>query len=113
MCSYVMIYDRAREKPSAVYIFEASKGRVTSLKYGPYDNGHLVIGFDTGIIAILDSIHLKKLFERQIFEVDRPVQSITFDPTNLVIATTDDGEVVSLSLCESKVKYTYLDMGQN
>jgi len=51
-----MIYDRAREKPSAVYIFEASKGRVTCLKYGPYDNGHICVGFDTGVIAILDSI---------------------------------------------------------
>lgn len=112
-CSYVMIYDRAREKPSAVYIFEASKGRVTCLKYGPYDNGHICVGFDTGVIAILDSIQLRKLFERQIFEVDTPVQSLTFDPTNLVIATTNDGEVVALSLLESKVKYTYLDMGSN
>ena len=63
-----MIYDRAREKPSAVYIFEALKGKVTALKYGPYDNGHIVVGFDSGIIAILDTISLKKLFERQIFE---------------------------------------------
>ena len=108
-----MIYDRAREKPSAVYIFEAAKGRVTALKYGPYDNGHIVVGFDTGIIAILDSVQLKKLFERQIFEVDTPVQCITFDPTNLVIASTSDGEVISLSLLENKVKYTYLDMGAN
>lgn len=63
-CSYVMIYDRAREKPSAVYIFEAAKGRITALKYGPYDNGHVVVGFDTGMIAILDAIQLRKLFER-------------------------------------------------
>ena len=59
-----MIYDRAREKPSAIYIFEISKGRVTALKYGPYDNGHIVVGFESGVIAILDAIHLKKLFER-------------------------------------------------
>jgi len=89
------------------------KGRVTALKYGPYDNGHIVVGFDTGVIAILDSVKLQKLFERQIFEVDTPVQRITFDPTNLIIASTDDGEVVSLSLLENKVKYTYLDMGAN
>ena len=94
----MMIYDRAREKPSAVYIFEAGKGKVTALKYGPYDNGHIVVGFDTGVIAILDAIHLKKLFERQIFEADTPVQCITFDPTNLVIASTIDGEVVALAI---------------
>jgi hypothetical protein len=108
-----MIYDRAREKASSVYIFEQGKGRITALKYGPYDNGHIVVGFDTGIIAILDSIKLQKLFERQIFEAQTMVKCITFDPTNLVIATTDDGEIVSLSLLESKVKYTYIDMGAN
>ena len=108
-----MIYDRAREKPSAVHIFEASKGRVTCLKYGPYDNGHIIVGLDTGVIVILDSIALKKMFERQIFEVGMPVRCISFDPTNLVIASTDDGEVVSLSLIENKVKYTYLDMGSS
>ena len=112
-CAYVMIYDRSREKPSAVYIFDSSKGRVTALKYGPYDNGHVVVGFESGIIAILDAIHLRKLFERQIFEVDSAVHCITFDPTHLVIASTADGEVVSLSLVETKVKYTYLDMGAN
>lgn len=112
-CAYVMIYDRAREKASSVYIFEQAKGQITALKYGPYDNGHIVVGFDTGVIAILDSIKLQKLFERQIFEANTRVQCITFDPTNLVIASTDDGEVVSLSLLENKVKYMYLDIGEN
>ena len=46
---------------------------MTALKYGPYDNGHIVLGFETGVIAILDSIKLQKLFERQIFEIDTPV----------------------------------------
>lgn len=59
-----MIYDRTKDKPSAVYIFDSSKGRVTALKYGPFDNGHIVIGFDTGLLVILDSIHLRKMFER-------------------------------------------------
>ena len=59
-CAFVMIYDRAREKPSSVYIFESSKGCITELKYGPYDNGHIVLGFDTGVIAILDSLKLQK-----------------------------------------------------
>lgn len=53
------------------------------------------------------------MFERQIFSDTSVVQSITFDPTNLVIVSTSEGDVVSLSLVESKVKYTYLDMGAN
>ena len=112
-CPYVMIYDRAQEKPNSVYIFDKSKGNITCLKYGPYDNGHIVVGFSSGIIAILDTLSLAKLFERQTFEVGTAVRCITFDPTNLIIASTDDGEVVSLSLLESRVKYTYLEMGGN
>ena len=46
---------------------------MTALKYGPYDNGHIVVGFDSGIIVILDTIQLLKLFERQIFTGGRPV----------------------------------------
>ena len=37
---------------------------MTALKYGPYDNGHIVVGFDTGVVAILDAVKLQKLFER-------------------------------------------------
>ena len=51
------------------------------------------------------------MFERQIFEVGTPIRSITFDPTHLILASTDDGEVVSLSLMESRFKYTYVEMG--
>ena len=61
----------------------------------------------------MDTLSLAKLFERQTFEVGTAVRCITFDPTNLIIASTDDGEVVSLSLLESRVKYTYLEMGGN
>ena len=112
-CSFVLIYDRHKETIVAVYIFEQEKGQITQVKYGPYDNGHIVLGFSTGIISILDSVSLTKLFDKQIFEEGQSVAGITFDPTNLVIATSDLGEVVSLSLVENRVKYTYIELGQN
>ena len=83
------------------------------MKYGPYDNGHIVLGFSTGIISILDSVSLTKLFDKQIFAEGQCVAGITFDPTNLVIATSEMGEVVSLSLVENRVKYTYIELGTN
>ena len=70
-----------------------------------------MVGFETGSLVILDSSDLTKLFERQIFNYGDSVQQITFDPTNLVIASSYSGEVISISLVEHKVKYTYLDMG--
>ena len=112
-CSFVLIFDRVQLIPVAVYIFEEEKGTITSIKYGPYDNGHIVVGFSTGIIAILDSISLTKLFDKQIFASGESTVGITFDPTNLVIATSASGEVVAISLVENKVKYTYIELGQN
>ena len=112
-CAFVMIYDRIKLGPVATYIFEEEKGTITSIKYGPYDNGHVVVGFSTGIITILESISLTKLFDKQIFANGSSAEGITFDPTNLVIATAADGEVVAISLVENKVKYTYIELGQN
>ena len=112
-CSFVLIYDRNKMCPVAVYIFEEEKGTITSIKYGPYDNGYIVIGFSTGIIAILEPISLTKLFDKQIFASGEKAIGITFDPTNLVIATAADGEAVAISLVENKVKYTYIELGQN
>ena len=66
-CSFVLIYDRIKCSIAAVYIFELEKGQITQVKYGPYDNGHIVLGFSTGIISILDSVSLTKLFDKQIF----------------------------------------------
>ena len=111
-CSFVLIYDRVKQSPVAVYIFEEEKGKITSIKYGPYDNGHIVVGFSTGIVAILESISLTKLFDKQIFASGAGTVGITFDPTNLVIATAADGETVAISLVENKVKYTYIELGQ-
>ena len=111
-CAFVLIYDRVKQGPVAVYIFEEEKGTITSIKYGPYDNGHIVVGFSTGIVAILESISLTKLFDKQIFASGEGTAGITFDPTNLVIATATDGEAVAISLVENKVKYTYIELGQ-
>ena len=41
---------------------------ITALNYGPYDNGHIILGFNTGFIMILNSIDLAGMFRIQIFE---------------------------------------------
>ena len=35
---------------------------VTTLGYGPYDNGYVVIGFRSGYVLIFDTINLDKIF---------------------------------------------------
>ena len=79
-----------------------------SIRYGPYDNGHIVCGLSNGTLLIFSSIDLTKLLQMQIFLV--PIVQIAFDPTKLVIATSMKGEVAALSLIQNKVKYVYVEM---
>jgi hypothetical protein len=41
---------------------------ITALSYGPYDNGHIIVGFNTGFILILNSLDLSGLFRIQVFD---------------------------------------------
>ena len=36
--------------------------KITALNYGPYDNGHIILGFNTGFILILNSLDLAGMF---------------------------------------------------
>lgn len=40
---------------------------ITALNFGPYDNGHVVLGFNTGAILILNSFDLSSMFRLQVF----------------------------------------------
>lgn len=51
------------------------------------------------------------MYETKIFK--HSVQSITFEPTNLLIVTSVKGDTAAVSLIENKVKYTYLEMGKD
>lgn len=57
------LYDRTVDRVIGSYIFELEKGEITSLAYGPYDNGHICVGFSRGLLTVLNPIDLHKLFE--------------------------------------------------
>jgi hypothetical protein len=50
-----------------VHIFPPEYGILTCLKYGPYDNGHIVAGFESGSLAILDGVNLDKLLDKDLY----------------------------------------------
>ena len=79
------------------------------MKFGPYDNGHIIVGLSNGMVLVFSSLDLTKLFEYQLF--NDSVSNITFDPTNLVIVSSITGEIAGISLIENKFKYLYLDVG--
>ena len=70
------------------------------------------MGLQSGDLVILETINLTKLFHKQIFKM-APLRQITFDPTQLVICSSDRGDVAAVSLIESKVKYIYLEFEED
>ncbi len=104
-----MIYNRSINQPSVIKLLD-SFARIKCLKYGPYDNGHIVAGLSNGMILVFSSLDLTKLYQYNLFA--SPISNITFDPTNTVIATSLYGDVGGISLIENKVKYVYVDLGK-
>ena len=47
--------------------------------YGPYDNGHILLGLTTGDFIAFDSMQLTKIVNIKIS--DSPVTSISLEPT--------------------------------
>ena len=105
----MLIYDRQKNQPTIIKLID-SFARIMCLKYGPYDNGHVIAGLSNGMILVFSSIDLAKLYQYKIFA--SPISQITFDPTNLVIVTSLYGDVGGISLIENKVKYLYVELGK-
>jgi hypothetical protein len=55
-----------------------SRGHISALQYGPYDNGHILVGLTTGDFFAFDSISLRKLCNVKIS--NSPITSITIEP---------------------------------
>jgi hypothetical protein len=50
----LMIYDREQSHKSVVRLFK-SRGTITCVQYGPYDNGHILVGTSTGDFFAFDT----------------------------------------------------------
>ena len=106
---------------------------ITEVNYGPYDNGHICLGFNTGHILILNSFDLASIYRTQVFQSLTPselvpVSQITFDPLNMMLVTSLDSFkdcpashptdrltyaplLAGISLIHSQADYKYLQMG--
>ena len=85
--------------------------QITAINFGPYDNGHLLLGLATGVLLAFDVVNgFDLVFQMQLCQA--PLTQIAFDPTQLVLvscATT--GHIYAVSLIDKKFEYVYLDLG--
>jgi hypothetical protein len=44
-----------------------TSAHITVVNYGPYDNGHICVGFSTGHVLILNSFDLASIYRTQVF----------------------------------------------
>lgn len=79
---YLMMYDREMSAKSVSKAYK-SHGHITCMHYGPYDNGHILVGLSTGDFFAFDSITLNKLCNVKI--ASAPITSITCEPTCLLL----------------------------
>ena len=87
-----------------------SRGFITSLAYGPYDNGHVLVGTSTGDFLAFNSMNLRKICNVKV--ANYPVTSITIEPTqSVLLGVHDTQEVISLTFIENKYKYVYIELG--
>jgi len=72
---------------------------VTAINYGPYDNGHVMVGFKDGTLMTIDYSTLKVIDTKRVFEYEA-VTAINFEPTRLIFVGSEAGEMVALSFIE-------------
>jgi hypothetical protein len=85
---------------------------ITCINFGPFDNGHILVGLSDGHMIAFDFLTLERLETVKIFE-NCAVNCITFDPTNYIFVGGENGKVICLSYIDKKLHYLYLDLGKN
>ena len=63
------LYETESKQAGGMFFNKANLGstvnpemQITALNYGPYDNGHIILGFSTGFVLILNSLDLSGMF---------------------------------------------------
>ena len=97
---FLMLFDRVKNDLTIVKAFK-SRGFITCLSYGPYDNGHILVGTSTGDFLAFNSLSLTKICNVKVAQ--HPVTSITIEPTqSVMVGVQNTQEVTALTFIEQK-----------
>jgi hypothetical protein len=107
-----MVYNFEKQEPDLIKVINSSH-EITTLNYGPYDNGHVMVGFSNGSLASFNYTTLERLCYIKVFSDEAPITCINFDPTNLIFVGGVNGKVAALSWSIKKMNYLYLDLGKS
>lgn len=73
------------EDTTMIKLFDGESCQITSVGFGPFDNGHIILGLSTGHLLVLSQFDMASLYRARVFEpvtldAPVPVTSLTFDP---------------------------------
>ena len=85
---YLLLYSTKDNKITNIKMLKTGSPKITCLEYGPYDNGHILVGLSNGTIIVYNSFDLSRMHQFSLF--DSPIKLITLDPTNLVFISAGD-----------------------
>ena len=91
---------------------------ITALNFGPFDNGYILAGMQSGKLLIFDPVTLKRMQEFKVFTEDRSedqkaqaISKIMIEPTELVLVSSKQGNLVAISIIKKQMHYVYIDLG--
>ncbi|TNV84806.1 hypothetical protein FGO68_gene2559 [Halteria grandinella] len=82
--------------------------KISSLQFGPFDNGPLSVAFQDGQIACFDAIELKTLHS---FQINQSQVKLCIEPGNQIIAISGNN-MIGLTPIPREIDYIYLDVGE-
>lgn len=83
---------------------------ITSLQYGPYDNGYVLVGLNSGKLLVYEPTTLDRVNTFNVFNQEA-ITKISIEPTELVFLAGEKGSVAGLSIIKKEMHYVYLDLG--
>ena len=107
---YIMLYSRSKKRVDCLKTIGMEGHEITTLTYGPYDNGHIILGLTNGMVQVFNASTLARMYALQLFT--DPIAAITFEPTKLVLVANKAGLVMGFSMLTTNTQYIYLDLGQ-
>ena len=93
---------------------------ITALEFGPYDNGYVLAGMQSGRLLVYDPVTLERVKDFKVFTRGKmrgelteaePISQISMEPTELVFVASSQGSVAALSIVKKELHYVYVDLG--
>lgn len=86
-----MVYHIEKSEAEMIKIIDVDSD-VTSVNYGPFDNGHIMIGLENGFLMIYEYPNLERIESVKIFQ-NEGISTINFDPTNYIFLSGSQGSL--------------------